>query len=63
MPDPEVEMRFLQSRLDTMSRCAKEAIRREIELLRKLQLPIYVAENGRIIDLNALREPPTTMSA
>ena len=53
MPEPEVDKRFLQDRLDTISRCAKEAIRREVELLRKLQLPIYVAENGRIIDLNA----------
>jgi hypothetical protein len=53
MREPEVDKRFLQDRLDTISRCAKEAIRREVELLRKLQLPIYVAENGRIIDLNA----------
>ena len=44
---------ILNDRLDTVSRCAKEAIRREVELLRKLRLPIYVAENGRVIDVNA----------
>ena len=53
MREPEASKRFLQNRLDTISRCAKEAIRREVELLRKHQLPIYVAENGRTIDLNA----------
>jgi hypothetical protein len=55
MREPEVDQRFLESRLDTMARCAKEAIRREIELLRKLELPIYVAEDRRVVDLNAPR--------
>lgn len=55
MPEPEVDKRFLESRLDTISRCAKEAIRREIEVLHKLGLPIYVAEDGRIVDLNVPR--------
>ncbi len=55
MREPEVDKRFLESRLDTIARCAKEAIRREIELLRKLELPIYAAEDGKIVDLNAPR--------
>jgi len=55
MQEPEVDQQFLESRLDTIARCAKEAIRREIELLRKLQLPIYVAEDGKVVDLNTAR--------
>ena len=55
MREREVDQQFLETRLDTIARCAKEAIRREIELLRKLKLPIYVAEDGRIVDLNTAR--------
>lgn len=57
MPEPDVDKRFLEDRLDTISRCAKEAVRQEIALLRRLNLPIYAAENGRIVNLNAPPEP------
>lgn len=53
MPETEAERQFLDKRLDTISWCAKEAVRREVEKLRARNLPIYVAENGKVVDLNS----------
>jgi hypothetical protein len=41
---------FLQQRLEDICRGLKEGIRREVARLRKLGLPIYVAENGTVVN-------------
>jgi biotin operon repressor len=42
---------LLEQRLDDICEGLREAIDREVETLRREGLPIYVSDNGRIIDL------------
>ena len=56
-PDAE----FLQQRLEAISEGIKEGIRREVVRLRKLGLPIYVAENGTVV--NRQTSSPQAISA
>ena len=53
MVRPKVDPEFLERRLDQIAEGLREGIRREVERLRKAGLPIYVAEDGKIVDLNA----------
>lgn len=48
-PDPD----FLGQRLEAISEGFKEAIRREVRRLRERGLPVYVAENGTVVELPA----------
>lgn len=51
--DPEAAI--LEKRLDQIAEGLREAIRREVARLRRLGLPVYVAENGRVVERP---EPP-----
>ena len=42
---------FLEQRLDAICDGSRKAIDREVKRRRKAGLPIYVSENGRIVDL------------
>lgn len=46
--DPEAEI--LKRRLDQIEEGLREGIRREVARLRRLGLPVYVAENGRVVE-------------
>lgn len=48
---------FLQQRLEAISEGLKEGVRREVARRRKLGLPIYVAENGTVVDLQTAQPP------
>ena len=50
------EIQFLHDRLDAISEGLKEAIRREVRRLRDQGLPVYVADNGKVV---ASPPPPT----
>lgn len=59
MDHSNVDPGFLQKRLEAISEGLKEGIRREVQRLRELGLPIYVVRNGKVVDLQtkqALRE-------
>ncbi len=40
---------FLGKRLDAICEGLKEAIRREVRRLRELELPVYIADDGKIV--------------
>ena len=44
---------LLEKRLDDICDGLREAIDREVETLRREGLPIYVSDNGNIVDLNS----------
>lgn len=46
----DIDQKFLEERLDAISRGLKEGIRCEVQRLTDLGLPIFVAENGHIVD-------------
>jgi len=48
---------FLKRRLNATAEGLKEGVRREVARLRKLGLPIYVAENGTVVN----RQKPNTI--
>ena len=48
----------MQQRLEAIREGLKEGVRREVERLEKLGLPIYVGENGKIVVI----EPPRRIS-
>ena len=48
----------MQRRLKAIREGLKEGVRREVERLEKLGLPIYVGENGKIVVI----EPPRRIS-
>ncbi len=50
---PHVDERFLEERLDAIAHGLREGVRREIARREKLGLPIYVADNGQVVDLRA----------
>jgi hypothetical protein len=47
----DIDHNFLEERLDAISEGLKEGIRREVERLAGLGLPIFIADNGRVVDL------------
>ena len=51
MPPSKTEERALDKQLDEICDGFREAIDREVETLRREGLPIYVADNGRVVDL------------
>lgn len=59
MQRSDIDPEFLKKRLEQIAEGLKEGIRREVERLRKLGLPIYVEQNGKIIDLqkNPRKQP------
>ncbi len=52
MNQTDIDPEFLRRRVQTIIAAAKEAIRREVETLRREGLPVYVASNGRVIDVS-----------
>lgn len=56
MDRKNIDQKFLEERLEAISKGLKEGVRREVERLTKLGLPIFVAENGRVVDRQA--NPP-----
>lgn len=53
MQPNKTEDTLLDKRLDDICAGLTEAIDREVERRRREGLPIYVAENGKVIDLQA----------
>lgn len=51
----EREADIFARRLDQIEDGLREAIRREVARLRRLGLPVYVAENGRVVERPAPR--------
>ena len=49
MPRSDVDPTYLQKRLDVICEGLKEAVRREVQRLRDLGLPVFVADNGRVV--------------
>lgn len=47
---------LLARQLDDICEGLREAIEREVESLRREGLPVYISENGNVVDLN----PPTS---
>lgn len=47
---------LLEKRLDDICAGLIEAIEREVETLRREGLPIYVSENGKIVDLQEIEQ-------
>ncbi len=47
----ETEERVLDKQLDEICEGLQEAVDREVATLQREGLPIYVAENGRVVDL------------
>ncbi len=40
---------FIEQRLKDISEGLKEAIRREVERLKQLGIPLYVGQNGKVV--------------
>ena len=59
MDHRNIDPSFLQKRLETIIEGLKEGVRREVERLRALGLPIYVDDNGKVVDLQTGRPPET----
>ena len=59
MQPDKTEDALLDKRLDDICEGFAEAIDREVERRRREGLPIYVGENGKVVDLQAtaLNEP------
>ncbi len=57
MNHSDVERRFLEQRLEAISAGLKEGVRREVQRLRELGLPIYVIRDGKVVDLQG-EQPP-----
>ncbi len=55
-----IDPALLQRRLDQISDGLKEGVRREVQRLRRLGLPIYVGSNGKVIPM--LPNQPTERS-
>ncbi len=49
----DLDQKFLEERLDAISKGLKEGVRREVERLTKLGLPIFVADNGHVVAIGS----------
>ena len=65
MGTAEFDPQFMRERLEAMGTAMKEGIRREVQRLRAAGLPIYVDQDGQVVDLNAQSpdEPPPASAA
>jgi hypothetical protein len=54
----EPDSEFLQQRLEQISDGLKEGVRREVERLHKLGLPVYVWKDGAVV----IEPPPAAIS-
>ena len=61
MDRSEADTEFLKQRLEAISHGLLEGIRREVARRRKLGLPLYVAENGTVV--NRQTSSPQAISA
>ncbi len=59
MEEDEELQRFLKERVRTIVEGIQEGVRREVQRLREMNLPVYVVvvRDGRVVDIT--REPPT----
>jgi len=57
MDHSQADAEFLQQRLEDIGRGLKEGIRREVARRWKLGLPIYVAENGTVVNRQTSDKP------
>ena len=59
MQRSDIDPEFLKKRLEQIAEGLQEGIRREVERLKRLGLPIYVEQHGKIIDLqkNPRKQP------
>jgi chromosome condensin MukBEF MukE localization factor len=48
-----IDPALLQRRLDQISDGLKEGVRREVQRLRRLGLPIYVGSNGKVLAMSS----------
>lgn len=48
---PRIDAAFVEGQLRTMANGLTEAMRREVETLRREGLPILVSDNGKVVDL------------
>jgi hypothetical protein len=55
-----IDPALLQRRLDQISNGLKEGVRREVQRLRRLGLPVYVGSNGKVVAMPP--NPPTERS-
>ena len=62
MDASKVDPAFLQQRLEAISEGLKEGVRREVRRLRELGLPIYVARDGKVVDLQPELPPKNQRS-
>ncbi len=53
MHSKDVDRQFLEDRLKAIGEGLEVGVRREVERLTELGLPIYVAYNGKVTDLQA----------
>ncbi|MFQ5472786.1 MAG: hypothetical protein ACE5FA_07880 [Dehalococcoidia bacterium] len=49
MTPNDVDPTYLEKRLDAICDGLKEGVRREVRRLRRLGLPVYVADNGKVV--------------
>jgi len=56
MQPDETERALLDKRMDDICEGLVEAIDREVEILRREGFPIYVSDNGQVIDLQQTEE-------
>lgn len=54
MQPSSTEEALLDHQMDEICQGLVEAVDREVDTLRREGLPIYVAENGRIVDLQTM---------
>ena len=57
MVSSEPDAEFLQHRLEAICEGLKEGIRREVARRWKLGLPIYVADNGTVVNRQTSQTP------
>ena len=52
----ESDREFLRRRLDDLCEGLKEGVRREVKRLREEGLPVYVEENGKVVDRRCVKQ-------
>ncbi len=55
MQENNEHQRFLKERVRTIVDGLTEGVRREVQRLREMNLPVYVVRDGRVVDI--AREP------
>lgn len=55
MQPDETENAVLDRRMDDICEALKEAIDREVETLRREGFPVYVSDNGKVVDLQTAK--------